>query len=122
MDNYVTYLAGSSARCASGGERPRRANLAEFTFFKEQGAFSRDSTDGTYRVDFARMQAAINAFSEKVLTLQGNGDYAGWRLPAEGRPDGHAAQAGPRGLATADIPTDIVFKQGMEVLQAAPKQ
>jgi hypothetical protein len=120
MDNCVTYLAGLFRSVRFGAASAHgRANLAEFTFFKEQGAFSRDSTSGTYRVDFAKMQAAVDAFSTKVLTLQGNGDYAGVEafLPKAGQMDPQLKRD-LEGLASADIPTDIVFKQGMEVLQA----
>jgi hypothetical protein len=120
MDNYVTYLAGlfRSARFGAASAHGR-ANLAEFTFFKEQGAFSRDSTTGTYRVNLPKMLVAIDAFSTKVLTLQGDGDYAGVEafLPKADQMDPQLKQD-LEGLAAADIPTDIVFKQGMEVLQA----
>jgi len=121
MDNCVTYLAGLFRSVRFGAASAHgRANLAEFTFFKEQGAFSRDSTSGTYRVDLAKMQAAVDAFSTKVLTLQGNGDYAGVEafLPKADRMDPQLKKD-VEGLASADIPTDIVFKQGMEVLRAA---
>ena len=123
MDNYVTYLAGLFRSVRFGAASAHgRANLAEFNFFKEQGAFSRDSTSGTYRVDFARMQAAIGAFSAKVLTLQGDGDYAGVVafLPKADQMDPQLRRD-LEGLASADIPTDIVFRQGMDVLQAAKK-
>jgi hypothetical protein len=124
MDNYVTFLAGLFRSVRFGAaDAHGRANLAEFTFFKEQGAFSRDSTSGTYRVDQAKMQAAVDAFSAKVLTLQGNGDYAGVDafLPKADQMDPQLRKD-LDGLASADIPTDIVFKQGMEVLQAAEKK
>ncbi len=120
MDNYVTYLAGLFRSVRFGAASAHgRANLAEFTFFKEQGAFSRDSTTGTYRVDLPKMRAAIDAFSTKVLTLQGDGDYAGVEafLPKADQMDPQLKRD-LDGLASADIPTDIVFKQGMEVLNA----
>jgi hypothetical protein len=120
MDNCVTYLAGLFRSVRFGAASAHgRANLAEFTFFKEQGAFSRDSTSGTYRVDLAKMQAAVDAFSRKVLTLQGDGDYAGVEafLPKADQMDPQLKRD-LEGLASADIPTDIVFKQGMDVLNA----
>lgn len=124
LDNYVTYLAGLFRSVRFGGaDAHGRANLAQFNFFKERGAFSRDSTTGTYRVDLPKMQAAMNAYTETVLRLQGDGDYAGVTafLPKAGEMDPQLKQD-LAGLAGADIPTDIVFKQGMEVLQAgAPK-
>ena len=120
MDHYVTYLAGLFRSVRFGAASAHgRANLAQFHFFKEQGAFSRDSNTGTYRVDFAKMQKAIDAFSEKVLKLQGDGDYAGVEafLPKPEQMDPQLRKD-LAGLASADIPTDIVFKQGMDVLQA----
>jgi len=120
MDHYVTYLAGLFRSVRFGGaDAHGRANLAEFNFFKEQGAFSRDSTTGTYRVDFAKMQKAVDAFSDKVLELQGNGDYDGVTafLPTPEQMDPQLKKDLAT-LASADIPTDIVFKQGMDVLQA----
>ena len=56
--------------------RMRKANIVRFNFFAEQGAFTRDPATGRYRVDFDKMQTAMNALSEKLLTLQGDGDYA----------------------------------------------
>jgi hypothetical protein len=126
MDNYVTYLAGLFRSVRFGAaDAHGRANLAQFGFFKERGAFSRDPDSGTYRVDFAKMRAAIDAYSAKVLKIQGDGDYdaAVAFLPKAGEMDPQL-KADLEGLASADIPTDIVFKQGMEVLQAvaAPKK
>jgi hypothetical protein len=121
MDNYVTFLAGLFRSVRFGAaDAHGRANLAEFNFFKERGAFSRDLVTGTWRVDPEKMQAAINAYSETVLKLQGNGDYEGVRAFLEKEsPMDPQLKAEIDALATADIPTDIVFRQGMEVLQAA---
>ena len=123
MDNYVTFLAGLFRSVRFGAASAHgRANLAEFMFFQQQGAFSRDSTSGAYRVDPEKMRAAVDAFSAKVLTLQGNGDYAGVDafLPKAEQMDPQLRKD-LEGLASADIPTDIVFQQGMDVLQAAAK-
>jgi hypothetical protein len=121
MDNYVTYLASLFRSVRFGAaDAHGRANLAEFGFFQRHGAFTRDKTNGTYRVDPARMRAAIDAYSDTVLTLQGNGDYPGARafLPRASEMDS-VLKVDLARLATADIPTDIVFRQGMDVLQAA---
>jgi hypothetical protein len=118
-DNYVTFLAGLFRSVRFGAASAHgRANLAEFGFFREHGAFSRDEATGTYRVDFDRMRAAIDAYSEKVLRIQGDGDYdaAVAFLPKAGEMDEQLARD-LAGLAAADIPTDIVFRQGMEVLE-----
>ena len=44
-----------------------------------RGAFTRDAASGRYRVDAAKMDAAVDALSAKLLTIQGDGDYAAAR-------------------------------------------
>jgi hypothetical protein len=119
MDNYVTFLASLFRSIRFGAtEAHGRANLAQFLFFQQMGAFTRDPASGTYRVDLPKMQAAMNALSEKILRLQGDGDYDGVVsfLPKKGKMDPTLGADLAR-LASADIPTDVVFKQGIEVLQ-----
>ena len=60
----------------------------------------------------------MNALSEKILRLQGDGDYDGVVafLPKKGTMEPTLAKDLAR-LAEADIPTDVVFKQGIDVLQ-----
>ena len=118
-DNFVTFLASLFRSIRFGAtEAHGRANLAQFLFFREMGAFTRDAATGTYRVDPPKMRAAMNAMSEKILKLQGDGDYDGVVafLPKKGAMDETLAKDLAR-LASADIPTDVVFKQGIEVLE-----
>ncbi len=114
LDNYVTFLAGIFRSVRFGGASAHgRANLAQFGFFKEHGAFAHDTATGTYRVELDKMKSAVDALAEKILRLQGDGDYAG---VVEFLPDGGAMDpeltADLERLASADIPTDIVFRQG----------
>jgi hypothetical protein len=122
-DNYVTYLASLFRSIRFGAtEAHGRANLAQFLFFRQMGAFTREPATGTYRVDPPKMQATMNALSEKILKLQGDGDYDGvvQFLPKIGTMDPTLAGDLAR-LASADIPTDVVFKQGIEVLEGRGK-
>jgi Peptidase family M49 len=122
-DNFVTYLASLFRSIRFGAtEAHGRANLAQFLFFRDMGAFTRDPATGTYRVDPPKMTAAMNALSEKILRLQGDGDYDGVIafLPKKGAMDPTLAADLAR-LASADIPTDVVFKQGIGVLVGAVK-
>ncbi|MEO7995882.1 MAG: Zn-dependent hydrolase, partial [Gemmatimonadaceae bacterium] len=76
--NYVSFLASLFRSVRFGGaDAHGRANIAAFNFLQKAGAFTRDSTTGKYRVDFPKFQAGMNALSEKILTVQGNGDYEG---------------------------------------------
>ena len=91
--------------------------MVRFNFFQEQGAFTRDDATGTYRIDFDRMADAVAALSELLLTLQGDGNYAGVSELLEMKglvPAG--LQADLDRLGDLNIPVDIVFEQGMEVL------
>jgi len=63
------------------------------------------------------MQDAINSLSNKILTLQGNGDYDGvtaW-IEKDGK-IGDQLQKDLDRLSEANIPTDIVFDQGLAAL------
>jgi hypothetical protein len=95
------------------------ANLVRFNFFQEAGAFTRDDATGTYRVDLDATLDAIAALSEKILVLQGDGDYEGAVdfVDQYGRISPILQQDLDR-LASAGIPVDIVFEQGMDVLEA----
>lgn len=118
MDNYVTFLASIFRSVRFGASSAHgKANMVRFNFFKETGAFSRDEATGTYSVNFDKMQEAMNALCEKILMLQGNGDYDGVGVLFDemGLIDA-SLQSDLDRLETAGIPVDIVFEQGVEVL------
>ncbi len=117
-DNFVTFLAGLFRSVRFGAaDAHGRANMATFNFFEDAGAFTRDPS-GTYRVNFPKMRQAMDALTNKILVLQGNGDYAGVTefMTTMGvvRPQLRQDLAT---LATAKIPVDIVFEQGGSVLR-----
>jgi hypothetical protein len=117
-DNYVTFLAGIFRSVRFGASSAHgQANMAAFNFLKEQGAFTRDDTTGHYRVDFEQMKPAVDALSARILTLQGDGDPAAARafLDQYGKV-GPELKADLDRIAKTDIPVDIVFRQGREVL------
>ncbi|MCH6572211.1 MAG: Zn-dependent hydrolase, partial [Proteobacteria bacterium] len=118
MDYYVTFLAGIFRSVRFGASSAHgKANMVRFNFFHDMGAFSRDPDSGQYRVDFERMQESIAALSALILTLQGDGDYAGAsRLLADKGNIGDDLQADLDRLAAAGIPVDIDFVQGVEFL------
>ena len=112
--NYVSFLASLFRSVRFGGaDAHGRANIAAFNFLQQAGAFTRDSTTSKYRVDFAKFQAGMNALSEKILTLQGNGDYTGVGGFQEqyGKISPELQRDLDR-LKTKGIPVDIVFDQG----------
>jgi Peptidase family M49 len=117
-DHYVTFLAGIFRSVRFGATSAHgRANMVRFNFFQEMGAFSRDEATGTYRVDFDAMEQAVDALSEVILTLQGDGDYKGVDdLMNEKGVVPPELQADLDRLDTLGIPRDIVFEQGASVL------
>jgi hypothetical protein len=112
-DNYVTFLASLFRSVRFGaGDAHGRANVVAFNFLQDMGAFTREA-DGRYRVNFAKMREAADALSREILTLQGNGDYAGvGRLYADRGVIGPTLQADLARLASKNIPVDIVYEQG----------
>jgi hypothetical protein len=118
-DNYVTFLASIFRSIRFGASNAHaRANAAQFSFFQERGAFARDSATGRYRVNFPRMQSAVDALAGQILRFQGDGDYAGvTRFMAERGKLSPMLEEDLTRLGSAGIPVDIVFEQGTEVLQ-----
>ncbi|CAM5400691.1 dipeptidyl-peptidase 3 family protein [Rhodanobacter lindaniclasticus] len=118
MDNYVTFLAGILRSVRFGAsDAHAKANMVRFNFFQQQDAFSRDEKTGRYRVDFDKMTAAMNALSAKLLTIQGDGDYAAAKqLTDQMGTVGPVLGADLKRLDQAHIPVDIRFEQGLEVL------
>jgi hypothetical protein len=111
-DNYVSFLASifRSVRFGSG-DAHGRANIAALNFLERLGAFTRDA-NGRYRVNYDRMQTAMDALSETILTLQGTGNYEGvgafqreyGTIPA-------TLKADLDRLRKKGIPVDIVYEQ-----------
>ncbi len=118
-DNYVTFLASIFRSIRFGASNAHgRANAAQFSFFEQRGAFSRDSTTGRYRVDFARMTEAVNALAEQILRFQGNGDYPGvTRFMEERGKLSPTLQQDLARLGSKGIPVDVVFEQGEQTLK-----
>ncbi len=117
-DYYTTFMAGIFRSVRFGASSAHgKANMIRFNFFQEMGAFERNPETGAYRVDYEKLEQAMAALSEKILTLQGDGDYEGVaRLVAEKGAIGGQLQADLDRLSQASIPVDIVFEQGADVL------
>jgi hypothetical protein len=117
MDSYVTFLAGILRSVRFGAaDAHGKANMLRFNYFADAGAFSRDA-DGRYRVHFDKMRAAMNSLSAKLLTVQGDGDYAEAKRMTESlgviKPELASDLAK---LKDAKIPVDVRFEQGLNVL------
>ncbi|MDO6596073.1 Zn-dependent hydrolase [Oceanihabitans sp. 2_MG-2023] len=116
-DNMVTFMAGIFRSVRFGASSAHgKANMIRFNFFKEKGAFTRND-DGTFKVNFDKMEDAMKDLSNLILTLQGNGDYDGVAaLVADKGVITSSLQADLDRLSAANIPVDVVFEQGKKVL------
>lgn len=118
MNDYVTFLAGIFRSVRFGASSAHgKANMIRFNFFEQAGAFSRDEATGTYRVNRPEFEQAVASLANRLLTLQGDGDYEAVDVfVAETGNVGPQLQADLDRLSAAAIPVDIVFEQGSEVL------
>jgi len=114
---YTTFMAGILRSVRFGaGEAHGKANMLVFNFFEENGAFEK-TANGHYKVNFEKFKSAMNALSNLILTLQGNGDKpAVEKLQKEKAIVNADLQADLNRLQKKGIPVDIIFEQGIEVL------
>ena len=117
MDNYVTFMASIFRSVRFGASSAHgMANMLRFNYFLEKGAFTRNE-DGTYSVDMEKMKVAATELIQKILKMQGDGDYEAAKAWVE--TDGVVKpqlQADLDRVNDAGVPVDIVFTQGPEVL------
>ncbi|NGP88184.1 dipeptidyl-peptidase 3 family protein [Fodinibius halophilus] len=117
-DNYVTFMASIFRSIRFGSSSAHgKANLIRFNYFKEMGAFTYDEQSKTYRVNFDKIAEATDSLSNKILTMQGDGDYEGVADFVEkyGQVGGQLQKSLDR-LSEQSIPVDVTFEQGKEVL------
>jgi len=116
-DNYVTFMAGIFRSVRFGASSAHgKANMVRFNYFQQAGAFERDS-QGYYKVNIDKMGQAMTSLSNLILTIQGMGDYAQVDQLIKDQGIISATLAADLDkLEQANIPVDIIFKQGKEVL------
>ncbi len=118
MDNYVTFMSSIFRSIRFGvASSHGKANMVRFYYFQESGAFSRSETNGTYKIDFEKMQVAMNNLALLILTTQGDGNYdLAKTLVERSGFIKEELQADLARLQELNIPVDIVFNQGPELL------
>jgi len=88
----ATSIAGIFRSVRFGIEEAHgRANMIQFNFLREAGAYTYDSATGLFGVDSDRFPGAVRDLARRLLTVQGRGDYEGavaiideyGRMPAE---------------------------------------
>ncbi len=117
MNNYVTFFAGIFRSSRFGAASAHgKANMLNMKFFEDNSAFVYQD-NGTYRVNFEEMKASVIAQVEKILTIQGDGDYEAAKKLVDnyGVMTEQLRNDLDRVNATG-LPVDIVFKRGKDVL------
>lgn len=118
MKDYMTTFMASIFRSVRFGASSAhgKANMIRFNFFKEKDAFTKNA-NGTYTVNYDKMELAMQDLSKLILTLQGNGDYEGVaKLVKEKGNISEELQSDLNKLSDLEIPVDVIFEQGVEVL------
>ncbi|MBN1198808.1 MAG: Zn-dependent hydrolase [Bacteroidales bacterium] len=115
---FVTYMAGMFRSVRFGAASAHgKANMMCFNFFREKGAFDR-LDNGTYRVNFEKAYEAMNEWAALILSIEGEGDYTkAQSLLSSGGVIQPTLQLDLDLLKTRNIPVDIRYEQGLEVLE-----
>ncbi len=116
-DCFVTYMAGLIRSVRFGAASAHgKANMMCFNFFEDKGAFERGA-NGTYKVNFEKIRTAMNEWASIVLKFEGDGDYDGAKAYLETNGKIRETLQSDLGvLKTANIPVDIIYDQGVEIL------
>ncbi|HOV10153.1 MAG TPA: Zn-dependent hydrolase [Bacteroidales bacterium] len=116
-DCFITFMAGIFRSVRFGAASAHgKANMMCFNFFEKAGAFTRNEK-GFYTVDVAKMNEAMNQWAKTILVFQGNGDYEGVAAYRKANAMVNSQlQKELDGLKSANIPKDVVFEQGKDVL------
>jgi hypothetical protein len=116
-NNYVTFTAGLFRSIRFGSSSSHGiANLTRYNYFAEKGAFTRNE-NGVYTIHFEEMKKAIKSLTEEIIVIQGNGDYdAAVKFIDKYAVKPDVLKNDLELINTSNIPVDIVFTQGPEML------
>ena len=115
--NYITFIAGILRSVRFGAtEAHGVANIMCYNYFKEHGAFSRNA-QGKYVIDVEKAREAARSWAALIIAMEGEGDMAA----AKAYSDQHGKvmpelQTDLDAIRNANIPRDIVYRQGAEAL------
>ncbi len=115
---YITSFASvmRSSRFGTAGAHGV-AGMIRFNFFEQENVFDRCGETETYSVNIDNMIAAVEETLEKLLIIQGDGDYAKARgIVNQYGSMPESLQHDIDHINSADIPVDVVFRQGVEYL------
>ncbi len=115
--NYITFIAGILRSVRFGAtEAHGVANIMCYNFFEKAGAFTRNA-DGKYVINVEKAREAARAWAALIIAMEGEGDMAAAKAYSDQNGKiGTALQKDLDAIRDANIPRDIVYKQGAEVL------
>ncbi|XP_068653162.1 nudix hydrolase 3 [Aristolochia californica] len=105
---YVSFLAGCFRSVRFGLEEAHgKGQALQFNWLYEKGAFVLDS-DGTFYVDFSKVEEAVKSLSSEILTIQAKGD----KISAKSLLENYAKMTQPLSYAmekleSIKVPVDI---------------
>lgn len=116
-DNFATYLADIFRSVRFGTAHSQgKAAMISFNYYMEKEAIIRSKT-GIYRVDFPKMKQVNEELAEKIIKIQGDGNYKEAKDLI--RQYGMVKETLRQDLNKINenkIPIDIIFNQGKSVL------
>ncbi|HLR76392.1 MAG TPA: hypothetical protein VK106_01945 [Balneolaceae bacterium] len=117
-DNFVTFVASIFRSIRFGtADAHGVANLIRFNYYLEKGAVQYNEEADAFQVNFDKIGEASQSLSHDILIMQGDGNYdAVDSFVDEYGTVGPKLQDALDKVHDADIPTDITFEQGKEVL------
>jgi len=116
-ENYASFVASIFRSIRFGAASAHGiANMLEFNFLLDEGAITKNN-EGKYTIDFEKMKNAVSKMTEKIITIQANGDYDAAKkwIDEKGKISADL-QKDLNKLNESKIPVDIVFQQGLDVL------
>jgi hypothetical protein len=115
--NYITFIAGILRSVRFGAtEAHGVANIMCYNFFEQAGAFTRNA-DGKYVINVEKAREAARAWAAIIIAMEGEGDAAAAKAYSDKNGKiGEALQKDLDAIRDANIPRDIVYKQGASVL------
>ena len=115
--NYITFIAGLLRSVRFGAtEAHGVANIMCYNYFKEHGAFSINA-DGKYVIDVEKAREAARGWASIIIAMEGEGDAAAAKAYSDKNGKiGAELQRDLDAIRDANIPRDIVYKQGASVL------
>ena len=115
--NYITFIAGLLRSVRFGAtEAHGVANIMCYNYFLEHGAFSRNA-DGKYVINVEAAREAARGWAAIIIAMEGEGDAVAAKTYSDRNGKiGPELQADLDLIRDANIPRDIVYRQGSAVL------